>query len=105
MAHRVVFEAQRGKIPEGMTLDHLCRVRNCVRPDHLDPCSVRTNVLRGETSAAAYAARTRCARGHPLEGQNLILRKNHNRGQVRECRECKNEQQRKARAKRRAHDD
>lgn len=46
-AHRVSFEFFKGKIPDGLQLDHLCRVRHCVNPDHLEPVSAKENVNRG----------------------------------------------------------
>lgn len=46
-AHRVVYEALVGPIPEGLDLDHLCRVRNCVNPSHLEPVTRRENLRRG----------------------------------------------------------
>src|SRR5688500_4996363 len=46
-AHRVAWELINGPIPEGLTLDHLCRVPACVRPDHLEPVTHRENVRRG----------------------------------------------------------
>lgn len=46
-AHRVAFERDRGTIPAGLTLDHLCRERSCVRPDHLEPVSQAENCRRG----------------------------------------------------------
>lgn len=45
-AHRVVWELERGPIPAGLTLDHLCRVRRCVNPDHLEPVSSAENIRR-----------------------------------------------------------
>lgn len=45
--HRVMYEHFRGAIPDGLVLDHLCRVRNCVNPDHLDPVTLRENLDRG----------------------------------------------------------
>jgi len=47
LAHRVYFERVRGPIPKGLQLDHLCRVRACVNPDHLEPVTSKTNVRRG----------------------------------------------------------
>jgi hypothetical protein len=70
LAHRLSFEAFGGESPEGAQLDHLCRVRCCVNPAHLEPVSCRTNLLRGETLAAANAARTHCKRGHPFDDAN-----------------------------------
>jgi hypothetical protein len=83
-AHRLIYTIVRGGIPDGMQLDHLCRVRNCVNPDHLDPVDARTNLLRGETLAAANAAKESCKNGHPLAGDNLAVYAD---GQ-RRCREC-----------------
>ncbi len=47
IAHRVVYEHYKGPIPEGMDLDHLCRVKRCVNPDHLEPVTEADNVRRG----------------------------------------------------------
>jgi imidazolonepropionase-like amidohydrolase len=47
-AHRVIYERERGPIPGGLTLDHLCRNRRCVNPEHLEPVPVQVNVQRGE---------------------------------------------------------
>ena len=46
-AHRAAYQSFRGPIPAGMTLDHTCRVRNCVNPEHLEAVTHRENVLRG----------------------------------------------------------
>jgi hypothetical protein len=83
MAHRRVWERLVGPIPEGATLDHLCRVRLCVNPEHLEPVSHRTNVLRGVGPTAANAAKTHCKYGHPLSGDNLRITAGR-----RVCREC-----------------
>ena len=80
-AHRLVYEVFKGPIPEGKTLDHLCRVRCCVNPDHLEPVTGPENTKRG-----ARASSTHCKRGHPLFGDNLMIA-----GRVRErvCRTCR----------------
>lgn len=87
-AHRASFEFFRGAIPEGKQLDHLCRNRACIRPDHLEPVTPRENTLRGHTIAAAQAALTQCPRGHRYDGSNLRLS---NHGRRRHCRACANE--------------
>ena len=65
-AHRVAWEMANGPVPEGLVLDHLCRNRACVRPDHLEAVPNRTNVLRGYGVSAEFARRTHCSRGHEL---------------------------------------
>lgn len=46
-AHRMAYELLVGPIPEGLTIDHLCRVRHCVNPDHLEPVTMKENARRG----------------------------------------------------------
>lgn len=66
MVHRWSYEQLVGQIHDGLELDHLCRVRNCVNPEHLEPVDHRTNSLRGRTVSAVNARKTHCKRGHPL---------------------------------------
>ena len=96
MAHRYVFERDRGAVPDGLQLDHLCRNRGCVNPDHLEPVTARTNVLRGDTTPGRNANKTHCHRGHPLDGANLGRR-----ARQRYCRECNRRRNRLARQQRR----
>ena len=83
-AHRVIYEALVGKISEE-TLDHLCRVKACVNPKHLEPVSIGVNSLRGFGPAGVNARLTHCKLGHELGKWN----KGH-----RFCRICKREWQR-----------
>jgi len=69
LAHRWAYEQQIGAIPEGLTIDHLCRERRCVNGAHLEAVTGRVNTLRG-----GNAAKTICVRGHPLSGDNLKIR-------------------------------
>lgn len=83
--HRVAYEAFVGPVPEGLTLDHLCRNRACVNPDHLEPVPHRENVLRGEGPTAVNARKTHCKRGHELSPENVYI--NATSGS-RQCRPC-----------------
>ena len=79
-AHRVAYALLRGPIPSGMTLDHLCRVRHCVNPAHLEPVTMKENILRGNGLAATLARRKECPKGHgpffwsEVQGRRLCKR-------------------------------
>jgi hypothetical protein len=64
--HRVAYTILRGPIPDGLTLDHLCRNKACCNPAHLDPCTAVENAMRGDNPAAKNARKTHCAKGHEL---------------------------------------
>jgi len=85
-AHRVSYAWMNGPIPAGLTIDHLCRNRACVRPEHLAAKSSRENTLAGDTLAADRLKREACPRGHSLVDTNLVA-KALRRGE-RECRIC-----------------
>jgi len=63
-AHRFSWELTNGKIPDGLELDHLCRIRWCVNPKHLEPVTRRVNFLRGESKWARTHITGICQRGH-----------------------------------------
>jgi hypothetical protein len=91
VAHRVSYEHFVGPIPEGLTLDHLCRNRGCVNPGHLEPVTNRDNVLRGEGITAANAVKTHCDNGHEFTPENT-----YEWGGSRYCRQCRADRERKA---------
>lgn len=73
-AHRWIYTQVVGPIPNGLALDHLCRVRNCVNPTHLEPVTSRQNTMRSPVANAAIrAAATHCTSGHELSGDNLYV--------------------------------
>jgi hypothetical protein len=92
-AHRVAYELLIGPIPEGLELDHLCKVRSCVNPRHLKPVTRRENLRRRATET-----KTHCIRGHPLFGDNLYVRPGNS---TRCCRECQRIRNRESLARRR----
>ena len=72
MAHRIAFERETGMaIPDGMQLDHLCRVHSCVNHEHLEVVTPTVNKLRGISICANEARQIACKNGHPLTGENL----------------------------------
>ncbi|MCD1645252.1 HNH endonuclease signature motif containing protein [Aurantimonas coralicida] len=83
-AHKFAYEALRGRVPDGLILDHLCRNTGCVNPAHLEPVTHQVNVLRGEGFAAENAVKTHCVNGHPFDAENTGYCPNGDR----RCRAC-----------------
>ena len=72
--HRVIYESFKGKIPDGLVIDHLCRVRCCVNPDHLEPVTNKENILRGVGPTAKNSKKTHCSKGHLFTEKNTRIR-------------------------------
>ncbi|KKL99549.1 hypothetical protein LCGC14_1813320 [marine sediment metagenome] len=89
LAHRVSYTLHKGPIPEDAQIDHLCRVRKCVNPDHLEAVTCQENLLRGETRAAENAAKVICVNGHDLT--DSWIRSNG----ARQCRQCNRDAQKR----------
>lgn len=86
-AHVVAWTNANGPVPEGHDLDHLCRVRNCIRPDHLEPVTRGENLRRGigpELHRQRQRAKTHCIRGHAYSPENTFINVNG----ARVCRPC-----------------
>lgn len=83
MAHRAALRFSCMRVPPGFEVDHLCRVRCCVNPIHLEVVTHRENLLRGDTITARAAATTHCPKGHSLTGENVSVRDG-----KRHCLEC-----------------
>jgi hypothetical protein len=96
-AHRFSYELLVDAIPDELQLDHLCRVRHCVNPDHLELVTSRENTLRGLTLAAWCAAKTHCPAGHAYSPENTRLYRG-----ARRCRTCRRAQRAAYRARKMA---
>lgn len=72
-SHRVSYELFVGEIPEGLEIDHLCKVTNCVNPEHLEPVTGKINRLRSNDMANQNRQKTHCKHGHEFTEENTLL--------------------------------
>ena len=84
-AHLMAYRELVGPIPAGLQIDHLCRNRGCVNPEHMEPVTSRVNVLRGEAFSAIKFRQTHCIHGHAFSPANTRIN-----GTRRRCRACSN---------------
>lgn len=84
MSHRFAYLSLRGPIPDGLDIDHLCRVRRCVNPDHMEYVTHKVNCQRGVGASAINLRKTHCSFGHEYSGSNLRITPAGRRS----CRKC-----------------
>lgn len=94
LAHRVAYEAAFGPIPDGLIIDHKCRVRCCVKPEHLEAVTYSENLHRGR-SAARLQLGDECPNGHLILAGLLYISPD---GRKHECMTCRREGKRRNRA-------
>ena len=80
LVHMVAWELFNGIIPAGFEIDHLCRNRGCVRPEHLELVTHAENMAR-----SSWSMRTHCTRGHEYTTESTYLRTDGGR----RCRICR----------------
>lgn len=85
MAHRVAYQEAGHELISGLEIDHLCRNRACINPDHLEQVTHKENTLRGNTITAANKAKTHCPLGHEYTEENTYIVKPK---KLRQCRRC-----------------
>ena len=93
-AHRASYELFVGPIPAGLQIDHLCRNRACVRPDHLEPVTQQENIRRG-MGGESSRSKTHCPQGHPYDEANTRIGRRGDGTQFRLCRTCERERDRR----------
>jgi hypothetical protein len=98
LVHRVAYELCIGPIPDGYEVDHLCGIRNCVNPAHLEAVTAIENTRR---AAGGHAQQTHCDHGHEFTPENTRIVDRPN-GKQRACRRCDARRARESRARRAA---
>lgn len=100
LVHRVSYSLHRGSVPPGYELDHLCRQRSCLNPEHLEIVTRKVNIARGDgprLTRLKHQQRTHCKWGHPFTADNTRWQIDHRNGaRCRQCIECSRLNQLKA---------
>lgn len=100
-AHRLMYEVLTGPIPDGLVVDHLCRITACCNPAHLEPVTQAENIRRGRAPEALRqlaAERTHCPNGHPYEAGDFRINERGPKKGRRRCLICARALSRKYRA-------
>lgn len=93
-AHRYSYQIFFGKVQDNLHIDHICRTRHCVNPDHLEAVTVKENVVERSMGLTGFNSRkTKCKKGHELSGDNLKILKSNGK-ESRRCITCVNDEQR-----------
>ena len=94
--HKAIWEEFNGPMPDGLQSDHLCRVRCCVNPAHIEAVTSSENNRRSMAPTGTNSRKTICIKGHALSGDNLIIKSDGNR----ECRTCRQSRDRESQVRR-----
>jgi hypothetical protein len=86
--HRLMYESVQGPIPEGLVLDHLCKVTTCINPDHLEAVTQQINIYRGTSPTAIHRMQTHCANGHEWTVETIRWEKDRKGKRFRRCVPC-----------------
>lgn len=89
LVHRAAYKIWCGAIPDGLEIDHKCRVRNCINPSHLRAVTHAKNVSFADYKTThRNSVKTHCKRGHEFDRSNTIIEFSAS-GAARKCRECR----------------